>query len=463
MSRHPDRDPKAGTTDCGRRPPELAGGWRGDGPGSKLRNGKNMTITPNVMLSGERRYGADAGPSSPGDLHQSRDRSPVAPLSAEPLRSVATGGRKPTICHLLDRSDVSEAEALAVQITRQLGSRYKFMFVTLGDPGPLVKGLGLEETSVHTVARRQGLDWKCTQRLGRLLQREGVDLLHAHQSGAFVHGIVARLFYQRPPVLFTAHERRSCDTPSPRRVVGNQLLLEARDRVVAASQAVRQALIQVDGLPPERVGVIYSGIVPPPASCTASDVQSVRREIGVDDNALMILQPANFEPRQNHTLSIRTLEHVVRNLPEARLVLVGRGPDREMIQELARQRGLGSHVLFLEPCDDLTRLLMAADLILLTGLCEGVPPVLIQALAAGRPVVAMRVGGVSEIVEDRLCGLLACPGDYGGLADRILRLGASPELRDQFGRQGRKRLESLSSEASTPLLYSNLYSSMLPH
>ena len=232
---------------------------------------------------------------------------------------------------------------------------------------------------------------------------------------------------------------------------------------MAASQAVRQSLIQFDGLPPERVGVIYSGIVPPSISCAASDVQSVRQEIGVDDKALMILQPASFDPRQNHMLSIRTLEHVVRNVPEARLVLVGQGPDREMIQEQARQRGLGSHVVFLELRDDLTRLLMAADVILLTGLCEGVPSVLIQALAAGRPVVAMRVGGVSEIVEDRLCGLLACPGDYGGLADRILKLGASPELREQFGLQGRKRLESLSAEASTPHLYSSLYTSMLSY
>jgi glycosyltransferase involved in cell wall biosynthesis len=134
-----------------------------------------------------------------------------------------------------------------------------------------------------------------------------------------------------------------------------------------------------------------------------------------------------------------------------------------MIEELAAQRGLGSHVLFLEPRGELSRLLIASDVVLLTGLCEGVPPVLIQALAAGRPVVAMRVGGVSEIVEDRVSGLLAYPGDHGGLADRILRLGASPELREQFGRQARKRLESLSREASTPILYSNLYRSMLSH
>jgi glycosyltransferase involved in cell wall biosynthesis len=275
--------------------------------------------------------------------------------------------------------------------------------------------------------------------------------------------MIARLFYRRPPVLFTEHERRHPATPSPRRVVVNRMLLEGRDRVVAASQAVRQALILNEGLPPEQVAVIYNGIVPPPVTGAAWDRRSVRREIGVAADALLVLLPARFDPCQNHALAIRTLEHVVRDHPEVRLALVGEGPDRGMIEELAGQRGLGSHVLFLEPRGELSRLLIASDVVLLTGLCEGVPPVLIQALAAGRPVVAPRVGGVSEIIEDRVCGLLACPGDYGGLADHILRLGASPELREQFGRQGRKRLETLSSGASTALLYSNLYRTMLAH
>jgi glycosyltransferase involved in cell wall biosynthesis len=101
--------------------------------------------------------------------------------------------------------------------------------------------------------------------------------------------------------------------------------------------------------------------------------------------------------------------------------------------------------------------------VLLTGLGEGVPQAVIQALAAGRPVVATRVGGVSEIVEDQLCGLLACPGDYVGLAEHIRLLGMNPEMRAQFGRRAQERISALSTEASTPLLYSNLYSSMLAH
>jgi glycosyltransferase involved in cell wall biosynthesis len=375
----------------------------------------------------------------------------------------ASAARKPTVCHLFDRSDGNEAEALAIELARQLHESYRFIFICLGKSSSPIKALALEGAPVHSIVRREGLDWDCSQRLGRLLQRERVDLLHTHQSGAFLHGLIARLFYRRPAVLFTEHERLHLGTPSLRSVVVKRMLLEGRDQVVASSHSVRQALILNEGIPSERVAVIYNSIVAPATADDDRDGQSVRREIGLDADALLILQPARFDPWQNHPLALRTLEYVVRSIPEARLVLVGQGPERGMIEELAREQGLGTHVLFLEPRDDQGRLYLAADVVLLTGLGEGVPQAVIQALAAGRPVVATRVGGVSEIVEDRLCGLLACPGDYVGLAEHIRSLGMNRELRAQFGRRGQERIQALSTEASTPLLYSNLYCNMLAH
>jgi glycosyltransferase involved in cell wall biosynthesis len=462
--RHSECDARPGSLADRCRPLGLAVGGVADRRRWREGVGVGRAPAPLAELQAGRLWtGAYLSLSDSGGILRGEDGPRAAVPQAETAKSLAMDGRKPTICHLLDRSNVVEAETLATQLARQFQSNYHFTFICLGEASPLIKGLDLEDAPVHSISRRPGLDWNCSRRLGRLLRREKVDLLHAHQSGAFIHGMIARLFYRHPPVLFTEHERRYPDAASPKRVVVNRMLLEGRDQIVAASQSVRQALILNEGLPPEQVKVIYNGIVPTPVTGAARDGRSLRREIGVDADALLILQLARFDPWQNHTLAIRTLEQVVRNLPKARLALVGEGPDLGMIQELVRQRGLGSHVLLLGPRADHARLLMAADLVLLTGLCEGVPPVLIQALASGRPVVATRVGGVSEIVEDRVCGLLACPGDYGGLADNIHRLGASPELREQFGRQGQKRIEALLSEADTSLLYSNVYRSMLSH
>ena len=128
---------------------------------------------------------------------------------------------------------------------------------------------------------------------------------------------------------------------------------------------------------------------------------------------------------------------------------------------MIRPRGLESHVLFLGPRADHARLLAAADLVLHTGSDEGNPPVLIQVLAAGRPVMAMRGGSAAEVVEDDTCVLLPRAGDHATLAENIRRLGASPELREQFGSRGRQRVDARFSRASTTHIYFKMYCIML--
>jgi L-malate glycosyltransferase len=368
--------------------------------------------------------------------------------------------RKPRICHLLEGTTVADAEELSARLVHRFRSDYDFTLVTLGEPGPVVAELRREGHPVHVITQRPGLDWRCSQRLARVLRDRQVDLVHAHQSRALYFALIARLFYRNPPILLTEHVRRQPDNVSARRLVVSRMFLESRDRIVAASLSVRQALLLNEGIPSEQVEVIYHGVVPPP-TVADGDRESVRRELGVESDSFLILQIARFEPSQNHVLAIHTLEQVVRSLPGTRLALIGNGPEERMIRELVRQRRLESHVLFLGSRPDHSRLLVASDLVLQTGDHGGDLSVLIQALAMERPVVATRVGGVDEVVEDRTCGLIASQGDYGALGENILRLGASPALRKQFGSRGRQRVDQMFSEANTSHRYSTMYSRML--
>jgi glycosyltransferase involved in cell wall biosynthesis len=375
--------------------------------------------------------------------------------------------RLPTIGHLLIRSDMGEACKLAVQLASQSRSRYHHSFIFIdpletaseGPPPPTAEELGLEQVNTYSVHCRSGLDWQCSRQLERVLRREKVDLLHAHQADAFLHGMIARLFYRRPPVLFSAYNRRFSESHSIEQVVMERMLLESRDQIVAASRFIRRSLILDEGLPPERVEVIYNALTPP--TSTAWNAPTLRWEIGVDRDAFLLLQVARFEPSQNHAIAIRALKHLVRKIPEICLALVGDGPELETVRGMVRQWGLERHVRFLGPRGDYERLLAAADLVLLTGFCEVLPAVLIQALFAGRPVVAARAGCIPELLENQVCGLLARPGDAAGLARRIHRLYASEELRERLGRQGRERIEALCSAANTSTLYFNKYHSMI--
>jgi glycosyltransferase involved in cell wall biosynthesis len=348
-----------------------------------------------------------------------------------------------------------------VRLSHRFSADYDFHFVFLGAPGPVAHRLRDAGFPVHIIERRSGPDWRCSHRLFVLLERLRPELIHAHQSRAFFHGMMARIFYQRPPILFTEHARRYPDTPPAERVAAARMLLESRDRIVAASQSIRRALILNEGLPSGQTEVIYHGLTPAGGGGAPPAEPSVRPEIGVAAEAFLILQVAPFEPVQDHPLAIDALEQVVRRLPEARLALVGDGPEEASIRALIRRRGLESQVLFLGQRTDGARLLAAADLVLLTSWSAEFPPVLLEALAAGRPVVAPREGGAGEIIEDRVSGLLVGPGDAVGLAETLIRLHDDPALRARLGRRGGDRIRAMFSETRTALGYAQLYQAML--
>ncbi|WP_406695913.1 glycosyltransferase [Singulisphaera sp. Ch08] len=368
--------------------------------------------------------------------------------------------RKPKIVHLLEASSVMRAETLVNLLMRRFADKYQFTSICIGTPSAPLEEFALGGHPVYFLERKLGLDWRCSRRLACLLQRERADLVHAHQSAALFFGLFARLQYMNPAVLCTDHDRPHPDYPSPRRASINRMLLESRDRVVAASRSVRQALILNEGLLPEQVGVVYNGVANSEIQ-NVGDAQLIRHQLGVGADTFLILQVAPFELCQNQSLAIQAMEQAVRELPAVRLVLVGAGPELETIRTMVSRSRLEPYVTFLGARSDTSTLLRAADLVLSTSIGKADTSVLIQALAGGCPVVATREGAVAEIVEDRVCGFLVSPGDYGALAEMIVRLGSSPRLREQFALQGRMRAARMFSEQETSDCYAAIYQTML--
>ncbi len=368
--------------------------------------------------------------------------------------------RRPTVCQLLHSLKVGGAEVLAARLARQLRGAYRFVFACLDELGTLGEELQSEGFPVEVLGRRPGLDWRCAWRLNRLLRRERVGLLHAHQYTPFFYTAIGRLLSRRPPVLFTEHGRHQPDYPRRKRMLANRLLLGRRDRVVGVGEAVRQALITNEGFPPERVGVIYNG-VDLSAVREGGDRQAARREMGARGEEFLILQVARLDYLKDHATALRALAAVVPRLSDARLVLVGEGPEEGAIRETVARLGLGAHVRLLGLRKDVPRLLPGADLFLLTRVSEGIPLTVIEAMAAGLPVVSTRVGGVPEVVEEGRTGLLAPSGDDAGLAEAVCRLAGDLPLRQELGATGRARAEAFFSERLMHTLYDQLYREML--
>jgi glycosyltransferase involved in cell wall biosynthesis len=366
-----------------------------------------------------------------------------------------------TVCQVLHSLRVGGAEVLAARLARRLRDRYRFVFACLDELGTLGEQLRQEGFRVEVLGRRPGLDWRCAVRLADLLRRERAALLHAHQYTPFFYALAARLLYRRPGVLFHEHGRHFPDYPRRKRMLANRVLLGRRDRVIGVGRAVRRALIANEGIPPRRVQVIYNGIDLAGFANGQCDRAAVRKEMGVSPDDLVLIQVARLDYLKDHATAVRTLARVARQRPDARLVLVGEGPEQGKIEEEIHGHRLEGHVRFLGLRKDVARLLPAADLFLLTSISEGIPLTVIEAMAAGLPVVSTAVGGVAEVVEDEATGFLAPSGDDAGLAAHVLCLADDPALRQRLGEAGRRRARAVFSEDQMQGRYDELYREML--
>lgn len=368
---------------------------------------------------------------------------------------------RPTVCELLHSLTIGGAEVLAADLARRLADRYRFVFICLDELGRLSQQLEAEGFEVQCLDRRPGIDLGCMFRLARLWRRQEVDLVHAHQYTPFFYAACTRLWRGRPPILFTEHGRWYPDYPRRRRMLFNRLMLRGRDRITAVGEAVRDALVRNEGLPRHRIRVIYNGVDGERFAPKPERRLPVRQSLGLMETDFVIVQVARLDYLKDHITALRTMARLASQAPEAKLLLVGDGPKREVIEAEIKAQHLEGAVQMLGTREDVPELLWAADVCLLTSISEGIPVTLIEAMAAELPVVATKVGGVPEVVLQGQTGLLAAAGDDAALADCLLRLVRDAELRRRFGQAGRRRAEEMFSQRLMHQQYADCFDEML--
>ncbi len=365
---------------------------------------------------------------------------------------------KPVICQLLHGMKVGGAEILAARIARQLRDRYEFHVLCLDWLGELGEELQSEGFDLE-VMERKGRDWKLPFRLARRLRKHRTGLILAHQYTPFFYALACRMFYWGVPIVFLEHGRHIPDYPRRKRILFNRLMLRRRDRIVAVGEAVKQALITNEGLKPDRIQVIYNGVDLTPYQ-TPIDRNSVRAEIGVGEDDYVVVQVARLVSIKDHLTGLRAMKSIREKRGDVKLVIVGDGPERERIEQFIAEHSLADQVRLLGERSDVPRLLMSGDLFLLTSLNEGIPLTIIEAMAAGLPVVSTKAGGVGEVVKHEQTGLLAEVGASDELASHILRL-TDDAIRSELS--SRAKEQSLSFSESQMLdQYVNLFEEMLP-
>ena len=345
--------------------------------------------------------------------------------------------RKLRVLTLVDKPTVTGgAERLAAVVAMKLDpARFESVLCASRQTDEPLLDRELEEAGIGVLAlgRRSTLDLLAWRPLVSLL-RDGVDVVHAHMFGSNVWGTVLGRLSGVPVVV--AHEHTWSFQGRPlRRFLDRELVARWADVFVAVSGEDRRKMIEVEGVDPAKIRLIPNGI-PSPANGAVADV---RAELGIEPVAPVLGVVCELRAQKALEVLFEAAALLLAEFPTLKVLVAWDGPERARLEEGARRLGVADTVLFLGIRRDVPAVLAAVDVAVLSSDYEGSPLSVMEYMAAAKPVVSTRVGGVPELVKEDVHGLLVEPRDPEALAEAVARLLRDPALAKRLGAVGRKR------------------------
>ena len=358
----------------------------------------------------------------------------------------------------LHAMQVAGAEVLVTQIIDRLRDEIDptiFCLDYIGQLGEELKAAGIP---VVVFQRKTGIDWNLSAQFANELNSRKIDVLHAHQYTPFFYGALARLRGAKTRIIMTEHGRHFPDIVSPkRRWMNRWVLTRFVNHSTACCRFSAEALESKDGF--RDVEVVYNGIdlASHPGRTTPAARETLRESLGLSPQLKYIVCIARFHSVKDHETLVRGFALVAKNEPNARLVLVGTGPEQERIRNLTRELALEDLVEFWGVRRDISEILQAMDAFALTSVSEAASLTLLEAMANQCPVAITDVGGNPEHVEGGVHGLLSPRKDPSKLADNLTFLVQNTVVAGQLADAARKRVENQFRLENAIQRYAQLY------
>ena len=281
----------------------------------------------------------------------------------------------------------------------------------------------------------------------RLLRRERFDVVCTSCSIAGMMGRIAAARAHVPAIMHVIHVYASQPHQHPAKVRLYRWIERWLDavtgRYVSVSNAAKQYGVDTGIMPAEKVDVIFNAVEP--ADQNRRPRAEVRRELGIPADAPVIGTVGRCERQKGMRYFLEAATGVRKRYPDARFLVVGDGPLQDELEAYARDLGIDDATMFLGWRDDVPDLLGAMDVLGLASLWETFGLVLAEAMEARLPVVATRVDGIPEVVEDGLTGILVPPTDVPAMVDAFIRVLGDADLAEKMGKAGAERLAEVFS------------------
>lgn len=323
-------------------------------------------------------------------------------------------------------------------------TRYQMYFGTLNPMAPWLREfMGSEGVRCFSADCGRRAEYPLGMiRLARFLRNEHVDILHTHLFEPSVIGLLAGIL-ARTGTLVTTRHHSDYHTRIHKKwhVRLDQLCTRLSQAVIAVSRHTADHLIEIERAPKEKVFAVLNGIDFERVRLSGPDGRArIRREFKAEDQHLLLIV-ARLHPEKGHHYLFEALPEIQRRTSKpVRLLVAGNGTFDAAYRREVRAIGCDDAVTFLGFREDAPDLIAAADLLILPSLAEAFGLVLTEALYLGTPVVASRIGGIPEIVDDGIDGALVPPADSGSLANAIVELLEDPDRRRRMAGAGRQKV-----------------------
>ena len=323
---------------------------------------------------------------------------------------------------------------LTVNGLREIGQRAALV----AHPDGELRKRAAEGLELVPLAPKSEMDLTAAWRLNRVIKRLKPDVIHAHDAhGVAMAGLALSLGAAaakngEPPLVASRRVDFHLRSNSFSRWKHRQV-----DCFIAASEAIRQMLI-ADGVPADRTVTVHEGI--DVEHVLAAPLVDVHQAFFLPHGAPVVGNIAALVPHKGQRHLIEAAHIVVRKLPDVRFVILGEGELREALERLIKEYRLEKHVLLPGFRTDVLGCLKSFDLFVMSSVTEGLGTSLLDAMACSRPIVATEAGGIPEVVENGVTGLLVPPRDHAAMADAIVTLINDQARRRQMGDAGFARV-----------------------
>jgi glycosyltransferase involved in cell wall biosynthesis len=324
--------------------------------------------------------------------------------------------------------------------------------------GKEIEDLGIEVVCLNRDFKR-GFYWTIVKELYSLINRRNIQIVRTHEYRANLHGRLAALLARVPCIMASVHNvynRR--DQKLNRRII-NRYLGTFTDKVVAVSEEVKNEILRYDRVPEHKIAVIHNGV--DRERFINIDAQSIRSEFHIPLSAPVVGTVGRFFPQKGQKYLLDAIAQLRNKLPSIVVLMVGDGPLKDELENHAKNLGIQRNVMFTGIRRDIPALLAAMDVFVFPSLWEGFGNALIEAMAAGKPIVATDIPPVREIMNSEKLGIIVPPANPEAIATSLELLLSDKTFAQDLGNSAQEKAFSSFTIDNTVQRYRSLYKSIL--